>query len=202
MELIGGLGSPYTRRTAVSLALMGLEFKHRPISLLNNFEDFRAINPVAKAPTLITDDGVMMTESSLILDYAQSLPQARRQLTPAEPTLLARAHRITSLGLVAIEKSVQILYETRLRPEAARWPVILERASGQLAAACSALDQEIGVTEGWLLGPEPMQADVTAAIAWRISKSDQIREEDHPALAGHAARMEQLPEFIAYPSPG
>lgn len=70
MQLIGMLDSPYVRRTAISLAALGLPFEHRALSVFSTFDAFHAINPVVKAPTLICDDGVVLMDSSLILEYA------------------------------------------------------------------------------------------------------------------------------------
>ena len=54
MRLIGMLDSPYVRRVAVSLKLMGCDFELSQISVFRGFDEFRSINPVVKAPTLIT----------------------------------------------------------------------------------------------------------------------------------------------------
>ena len=70
MQLIGMLDSPYVRRTAIALRLMGLPFEHRSLSVFSTFEQFRAINPVVKAPSLVCDDGTVLMDSTLILDYA------------------------------------------------------------------------------------------------------------------------------------
>lgn len=73
MQLIGMLDSPYVRRVAVSLQLLEVPFEHRAISVFGTYEQFRQINPVVKAPSLICDDGSVLMDSTLILDYAQSL---------------------------------------------------------------------------------------------------------------------------------
>jgi glutathione S-transferase len=57
VELIGMLDSPYVRRVAISLQLLGLRFEHRSISVFRTFEQFRQINPVVKAPSLVCADG-------------------------------------------------------------------------------------------------------------------------------------------------
>ena len=46
MQLIGMLDSPYVRRVAISLQLLGLRFEHRPISVFNAFAQFEHINPL------------------------------------------------------------------------------------------------------------------------------------------------------------
>ena len=38
MQLIGMLDSPYVRRTAISLRLLGVPFEHRSISVFSTFE--------------------------------------------------------------------------------------------------------------------------------------------------------------------
>ena len=82
MQLIGMLDSPYVRRTAISLKLMGFEFELRQISVLRAFDEFKAINPVVKAPSLVTDDGQVLMDSTLILEYAERLAPSK-SLMPA-----------------------------------------------------------------------------------------------------------------------
>ena len=57
MKLIGMLDSPYVRRVAISLQLLGLRFEHQSVSVFRTFSEFQRINPVVKAPTLLCDDG-------------------------------------------------------------------------------------------------------------------------------------------------
>src|SRR5207248_4627636 len=72
MILVGMLDSPYVRRCAISMKLMGVPFDHRSLSVFRTFEQFRAINPVVKAPTLVCSDGAVLMDSTLILDYVES----------------------------------------------------------------------------------------------------------------------------------
>ena len=64
MILVGMLDSPYVRRCAVSMKLMGIPFEHRSLSVFRTFEQFRAINPVVKAPTLVCSDGAVLMDST------------------------------------------------------------------------------------------------------------------------------------------
>ena len=41
--------------------------------MFRNFDEFQAINPVVKAPTLVTDDGAVLMDSTLILDHIERL---------------------------------------------------------------------------------------------------------------------------------
>ena len=53
MQLIGMLDSPYVRRVAISLRLLAIPFEHKAVSVFKNFEQFKQINPVVKAPSLV-----------------------------------------------------------------------------------------------------------------------------------------------------
>src|SRR3954468_1417861 len=80
MQLIGMLDSPYVRRSAISLKLLGIPFEHRSVSVFRHLDEFRRLNPVVKAPTLICDDGTVLMDSTPILDYAESLAPKGRSL--------------------------------------------------------------------------------------------------------------------------
>ena len=82
MRLIGMLDSPYVRRVAISLQLLGLRFEHQSLSVFRTFDQFREINPVVKAPTFICDDGAVLMDSTLILQYAEALAGSGRRLLP------------------------------------------------------------------------------------------------------------------------
>ncbi len=116
MKLIGMLDSPYVRRVAISLDLLGIEFEHAPLSVFSTFEEFSRINPVVKAPTLLLDDGSVLMDSTLIIDYFETLSTPESKLLPSQPQALARALSTLGLALTACEKAVQIVYEHNLRP--------------------------------------------------------------------------------------
>ena len=94
MILIGQYDSPYVRRVGIALALYGITFEHRPWSAFGDAERIRALNPLARVPTLVLDDGTVLTESHAMLDYLDSLvPPERRMFPVAEPARHAwRAH--------------------------------------------------------------------------------------------------------------
>jgi glutathione S-transferase len=195
MHLIGMLDSPYVRRVAVSLKLLGMPYEHSLLSVFRNFGEFAAINPVVKAPTLVTDDGAVLMDSSLILQHIEQ--QAPRSLMPAGPAH-TKALRLIGLGLAACEKNVQIVYEQNLRPADKQHQPWLDRVGGQLLAAYAALEAEAALVTGWLTGDEILQPDITVAVAWRFTQStlpDMVRADAHPGLAALTARAEELPAF-------
>ncbi|WP_428029672.1 glutathione S-transferase [Ancylobacter sp.] len=205
MHLIGMLDSPYVRRVAVSMTCLGLPFTHESVSVFRHYERFAAINPVVKAPTLVTDAGIVLIDSTLILEHAEKLAAPGRSLTPGHLALHARSQRIIGLALAACEKSVQIVYEHQLRPEEKRHQPWLDRVTEQLFAAYRLLEGEIGERDGWLLGGEIQQADITAAIAWTFTTRiipDVVPADAFPGVAQLAARAEAQEAFRAWPYDG
>jgi glutathione S-transferase len=201
MQLIGMLDSPYVRRVAVSLQLLGLRFEHQPVSVFREFARFRQINPVVKAPTLVCDGGEVLMDSTLILEYAESLARPR-SLLPSSPAEFLRALRIVGLALAACEKSVQIVYERMVRPPEKLHAPWLERVTGQLLAACEALEHEISRESLDLSRDGITQAGVSSAVAWHFIQQMQpelVAATAFPALAALSATAEALPEFAAAP---
>jgi len=205
MQLIGMLDSPYVRRVAISLQLLGLRFEHQSISVFSTFEKFRSINPVVKAPSLVCDDGTVLMDSTLILDYAEALAaeQApRKSLMPSTLAERQQALRVIGLALAACEKSVQIVYERHLRPAEKLHQPWVSRVTSQLLAAYGELEAQ--------LQRKPLAATsatmgldgVTAGIAWHFTQAmlpEVVNAAGFPALREFSARAEQLPEFAAVP---
>lgn len=196
MKLVGMLDSPYVRRVAISLDLYGVQFEHQSLSVFSTFDEFSQINPVVKAPTLVLDDGTVLMDSSLILDYLEALAPADKKLLPQAPAARARDLQVLGLALAACEKSVQIVYEHNLRPAEKLHAPWLDRISGQLLAAYGLLDTLVA-------GDDTLnQASITAAVAWSFSQytvASVVKAEAFPNLQRLAERLEQHPAFKKYP---
>lgn len=195
MLLVGMMDSPFVRRVAIALKVLDLPFEHRSVSVFRTFDEFRRVNPVVKAPTLVTDDGTVLMDSTLILQHLADLAGPENPLVPGEPAARTRALRLSGLALAAAEKSVQIVYECTQRPDQKRHEPWLDRVRGQLAAACEALDRDLPT-------PEPMQAAIDVAVAWRFTQhvaAEMVPAASYPALARFSARMEKLPVFVSTP---
>jgi glutathione S-transferase len=198
MRLIGMLDSPYVRRTAISLRMMGFDFELSQLSVFRNYEEFQAISPVVKAPSLVTDDGTVLMDSTLILEYAERLAPSK-SLMPMDAREHAKALHLIGFALAANEKTVQMVYEKTQRPAEKQHQPWLDRVSGQVQRAYGVLDKE--TPSGWFGGAVPNQADITVAVAWRFTQSrfpDVVTSAAHPKLAAHSARAEKLPVFADF----
>ncbi len=203
MKLIGMLDSPYVRRVAIALECLGVPFEHEAVSVFGTFEDFRRINPVVKAPTLVCDDGEVLMDSSLILQFAESAWTAGRTLWPRDEQARQHDCRAVGLALAACEKSVQTVYERNLRPAAARYEPWLARVRGQLRAAYAGLEEEVRKRPSAFEGFS--HAGIATAVAWQFTQAELasvVPAESHPGLLALSARMEHTPQFRKYPPVG
>ena len=201
MKLIGMLDSPYVRRVAICLQLMGVRFEHQSLSVFRTFDQFRQLNPVVKAPTLLADDGTVLMDSTLILQYAEALAAPSRRMTPAEPEKLLRSLRVLSLALAACEKSVQIVYEHNLRPAEKLHEPWLERVKLQLLSALDGLEEAFR-NHPPTLGTGMDHGEVMAAVLWHFLEQmvpDVFSVASYPLLAEYSRQAEALPEFKAAP---
>ncbi|HEV3423150.1 MAG TPA: glutathione S-transferase family protein [Paraburkholderia sp.] len=202
MQLIGMLDSPYVRRVAITLAVLGLPFEHRSVSVFRHFDEFAEINPVVKAPTLIEDDGTVLIDSTLILDHIDHKVMPGCRLMPEEPGARLRALSVIGFALAATDKAMQTVYERNLRPQQWQYEPWVERVQKQMHAAYAQLETLLAGHGGWLFGERLMQPDITVAVAWRFTQfmlPGAVDAARYPALAAFSERAEALPEFIGAP---
>src|SRR5258708_10050867 len=196
------LDSPYVRRVAVSLQLLGLPFEHRSISVFSTFEQFRKINPVVKAPSLVCDDGSVLMDSTLILDYIEATLSSERRLTPLGVGQRRGALRPPGLALAAADKCVQIVYEREQRPASKLHEPWFDRVVGQANAAFAELEPAAARAKAWLQGARLNSADVAVACAWRFGQfynAIEVPASRYPALVAYSQRAETLSEFASTP---
>ena len=196
------LDSPYVRRCAVSMKLMGVPFEHQAVSVFRHMDRFRAINPVIKAPSFVCDDGTVLMDSTLILDYLDHCVAPGKGLMPAGGAARQEALRLSGLALAACEKCVQIVYEKQQRPEDKRHGPWLDRVAAQANAAFGELEKSAAAARPWLQGDRLNAADVIVACAWRFGQFYKLQEVPagtYPALVAYSQRAEAIPEFSSTP---
>lgn len=204
MQLIGMLDSPYVRRTAIALQLLGLPFESRQVSVIRQMDEFRRYNPVVKAPTLVLDDGQALMDSTLILMHAESLAGPGRSLWPADAAGRVRALRLTGLALAACDKAVQIVYERELRPAERQHAPWSERITGQMRAAWQLLEEDMrrAPVPGGARQGEIGLAGITIAVTWHFTQHlvpGALPPDAFPMQAAFSAEAEALPAFARWP---
>src|ERR1700682_1733767 len=159
--------SPFVRRVAVSMNLLGVAFEHRNWSVGKDFELIRQFNPLGRVPTLVQPDGEALIESTAILDLLDEYAGPDRALLPRSGKERREALRVMAIATGAAEKGVLQVYETVFRPEEKRHAAWVDRGREQMTGALAEWDRWAGARAGdWLVGERMTQADVTATCAF------------------------------------
>lgn len=196
MILIGQYDSPFVRRVAIAMRLYNLPFEHRPWSTFAEADKIRPFNPLHRVPTLILDDGVVLSETLIILDHLD------RQVPPARALIAAGPERHRQLAILALagglaDKAVSLFYEKRLHKEvSAAW---VTRCTGQITATLAKLEAERARHAGaYWFGDRLTHADIALAAGLRFLNEAHpglVAMAGYPRLAADAARLEALPVF-------
>ncbi len=199
MILVGQYDSPFVRRVAVSLRVLGLAYQHDTRSVFADFDAMRRVNPLGRIPSLVLDDGETLIDSAAILDWLdQSVGPERALVPPGQPERRRVLHRI-ALATGVIDKAGAATYERLIRPSAYRWPGWIERCRTQATGAIEAL-----AAESWPTSTRIDQAQITTACMIRyvrMSDPDLLPPDRYPALDALSAHCEARPEFKAtYPA--
>ena len=195
MILVGQYDSPFVRRVAVSLRVLGFAYEHDTRSVFADFDAMRRVNPLGRIPSLVLDGGETLIDSAAILDWLDEAVGPERALIPAKGPARRLALRRIALATGAIEKAGAAVYERLIRPSAYRWPDWIERCQTQAIGAIEAL-----AVEPWPADGRLDQAQITTAcmIRWsRIADANLIPPGRFPALDALSDRCEARAEFKA-----
>jgi glutathione S-transferase len=207
MKLLGHFMSPYTRRVAVSLHVLGIPFELVELSVIQQPERVRPHNPVLRIPTVVLDDGEPLVESGAILDEIDQIAGPTHALIPPGGANRRRVLQTTALAIASMEKVQWGYYERRFRPPEKVHQPWIDHNNAQALGGLQRLDAMAAALppSGWLAGTAAIsQADITTAVVtnWvREGRPELKLDEMAPSLCRFAERCEQLPAFKAAPQP-
>jgi glutathione S-transferase len=195
MILVGQYDSPYVRRVAISLRVLGFDYEHDTRSVFGNFDSMRQTNPLGRIPSLILDSGKTLIDSAAILDWLDEQVGPERALVPAHGGSRREALQRIALATGAIEKFGGANYERLIRPSHLRWPEWIERCLIQGNGALAALN---GMP--WPENAPLDQAQITTCCMLnylKVTAPEYFSSQRYPALHALWRRLEQLPAFRA-----
>lgn len=197
MILIGQYDSPFVRRVGIALTLYGMNYEQWPWSSFGDADRIRAYNPLTRVPTMLLDDGTVLTDSHIILDYLDGLMPERERLFPVAQPARHQALQIAALATGIGDKAVSLFYERFLHAETSTlW---VERCVRQIVTTLGVLEKERAGRNGeYWLGDRIGHADIATGAVLRFlgeAHPGVVRLSDYPALSAFAARLEALPVF-------
>jgi glutathione S-transferase len=197
MRLFYAPASPFARIVRVALLETGLDAQVRKqeVTLRDPASALLPYNPVGRVPTLELDDGTILTESLLILDYIDTLHAGR--------PLLARDgsdgwRTLAEMGTAAgmLEGIVTWARELR-RPENHRSPAVLALETTRVNRTADVLER--AVAQGGYSGEiDAARIVLGCALGWVDQRHPVwLWRTGRPALAAWFEAIAATPSFQA-----
>ena len=200
MKLLYQTHSPYARKVLVAAHELGLQHRievvHHDTSPTRRNDEVFALNPLGKVPVLIVDDGPALFDSSVICEYLDGLHGGAR-IIPAEHAARFRALRRQALALGMADAGIAARWEAERRPEASRWPPMLQGQLEKLAAACDLLEQELGDAPPAEAVPDIGDIALATTLSWIAFRHVYPFADGRPRLSAWYARFSQRPSMLA-----
>jgi glutathione S-transferase len=138
-----------------------------------------------------------LIDSHIILDYLDNIAPQGRALFPVEEPARHQALKVASLATGMADKAVSLFYEKRLHDRTS--DVWVKRCITQITGALRLLEQDRKARphDHWF-GADIGHADIAVAACLRFlveAHPGLADMDDYPALAAHAARLEEMPVF-------
>jgi glutathione S-transferase len=188
--------SPFVRKVRIAASVLGLdqEIKAERAETGDPSDTLRQQNPLGKIPALLLEDGTVLFDSRVILEYLDHRAGGSR-IIPKDPAARFAALRLQSLADGLMDASILIVYEARWRPTDRHEQKWLDHQAGKVARTFAALEAK---PPGLDAPPHVGQIALACALGYRDFRFDGTWRKDHPRLVAwlneFAARV---PAFAA-----
>jgi glutathione S-transferase len=197
MKLIGSYASPFVRKARIVLAEKRIEYEFvvdNPNDAASRVSDF---NPLGKIPVLITDDGANIYDSSVIVEYLDTVSPVGR-LIPEPGRQRIQVKRWEALADGLMEAAVLSVLEAR-RPAEQQSRDWVERQGRKVSQGLKAASQDLG-EKTWCAGDSYTLADIALGCAlgylnFRFPGLDWRAQ--YPNLKRHAGKLFKRAPFAA-----
>jgi glutathione S-transferase len=188
--------SPFVRKVRIAASVLGLErdIAIEPADTMSPSDTVRQQNPLGKIPALVLEDGSVLFDSRVILDYLDHRAGGGR-IVPTDAGARFSALRLQALADGLMDASVLLVYEGRWRPTERHERKWVDHQAGKVARALAALE----AAPPALTAPLDVgQIALACALGYRDFRFEGTWRADHPRLVnwleGFAARV---PAFAA-----
>ena len=197
MRLVIATPSPFARKARVALIEKGIDFETEIDAPWNPGAGAPKFNPLGKIPILVLEDGRVVHDSKVIVEYLETLGRPPR-LLPAEPSARL-AHKQLEATADGVCEAVVLIVLERSRAPALRSDDWIARQRAKVEAGTAALAQELGANE-FFVDAEFGLADIAVGcmlgyLDLRLPEFEWRRA--HANLVAFAARMARRPSFMA-----
>lgn len=198
MKLVGPYISGFTRRTAITMKLLGIPFEHLNFNAYTDKDEVRRYSPMGKVPALVLDDGEVLIDSAGIIDVLYERVGPGGALIP--PTGPARLKALQLIGIGSnIYPKLSSLYDETLRPKEHQLQSVFEALAEQAIIGLSLLEAQTG--DGWYVNDAVSQADIIAVVCYQAAAGfilpDHVNAQNFPRLAALSERAMKIDAFAS-----
>jgi glutathione S-transferase len=189
MILRSSPASPFARKVRMAAIILGLDgrLKVEPADTVNPADTVRQQNPLGKIPTLVLDDGLVLFDSRVIIEYLDHLAGGGR-IIPTDAKARFAALRLQALADGLMDASILLVYEGRWRDPVKHEPKWVDHQAGKVARALSSLEAAPPTRDAT---PNVGQIALACALAYQDFRFHGTWRKDHPRLVAF------LDEFAA-----
>ena len=189
--------SPFVRKIRIAASLLGLE-REIAVEIADTADpgdSVRRQNPLGKIPALVLEDGMVLFNSRVILEYLDHRAGGGR-IIPSDAAARFAALRLQALADGIMDASILLVYEGRWRPAERHEPKWVEHQAGKVARALAALEAAPPAALDAM--PDVGRIALACALGYRDFRFNGSWRADHPRLVawldGFAARVPAFAE--------
>lgn len=133
--------SPFGRKVKIAANLLGLmgDIKIENTDTTDPSDPIRKQNPLGKIPALVLEDGMVLYDSRVILEYLD-FKAGGGKILPASGMARIEALRLQALADGIMDAGILRMYEIRWRPEDRREEKWVTHQSGKMERALATLE--------------------------------------------------------------
>jgi glutathione S-transferase len=172
--------SPFGRKIRIAASVLGLdrEIAIEAADTSNPSDTVRQQNPLGKIPALVVEDGMVLFDSRVILEYLDHRAGGGR-IVPADATARFAALRLQALADGMMDASILLIYEGRWRPAERHEPKWVDHQAGKVARALAALEAAPPASDA---PPDVGRIALACALGYRDFRFGGGWRPDHPRL--------------------
>ena len=197
MKLIGSLTSPYVRKVRIVFSEKKVDVDHVPENVWSPDTIIGQTNPLGKVPCLVLDDGGVIYDSRVIVEYADGLSPVSK-LIPADTRDRATVKTWEALADGIMDAGILARLELTLRPPEQQSQAWVDRQMGKIQAALRQMSEQLG-ENAWCHSNQMTLADIAlgCAVGYLLFRFPEVQwQAQYPNLDRLYQKLMQRASFV------
>ena len=172
--------SPFGRKVKLAMSILGLDSQVtiEKADPTDAGDSIRKQNPLGKIPALIVEDGTVLYDSPVILEYLDHRAGGGK-IVPQEPNARFAALTLQALCDGILDACILLVYEGRWRPAEKHEPKWIDHQTGKVERAFAVLEAN---PPALTAVPDVGQITLACALGYQDLRFGGKWREGHPKL--------------------